>query len=92
MTVIFTFLGLVCILGSVYDWQWLWDFRGAGRWLDKQIGHSTARVLVGVAGVLLIYSQLRLAVDAFTGSVVGQALFFAGAAGLIFMAFKMRGR
>lgn len=89
---IVTFVGSALLLGAIYDWRWLWRVRSFGPWLDARLGHTNARRIIGLVGALLIYWQLRQAVDGFTGSFIGQVLFWGGAAGLLALAYAARRR
>lgn len=87
-----TFFGFACVLASLYRWGWFWSLGGVGTWLDKQFGRQRARLIVGAVGVLLIYSQVRQAADAFAASFIGQALVLAGGVALIGWAYLQRRR
>lgn len=89
---IITFVGFVLMVGAVYDSRWLWQFRSVGTWLDARMSHIAARLLVGGFGGLLIYWQVRQAVDSFTGSFIGQVAFWGGSIGLLGLAYIARKR
>lgn len=89
---IIAFFGFILVFGAVNDSRWLWQFRSFGAWLDAKVGHTAARMLVGGGGGLLIYWQVRQAVDSFTNSFIGQVAFWGGSIGLLGLAYIARKR
>ncbi|MCG8348950.1 MAG: Imm17 family immunity protein [Chloroflexales bacterium] len=53
MLVFISGLGVLALLGAIYDWEWMYRARGS-RLLVRLIGRPATRVLNGIAGVIFL--------------------------------------
>ncbi len=66
--------GVLFLLSSIHNWDWLWKINGLGRMMVRRYGHKAIRMYTALIGIAIIAGSIRQMIDAVLVTTWGRVL------------------